>query len=51
MNIFNHHFDNICSLIATLDHYAVAGINPAFDGDLEELERQFAEIRLTQAGE
>ncbi len=27
--------------------YADAGIDPAFDADMEELERQFAELRLT----
>jgi len=35
------------SLIATLDSYAEAGIDPAFDADTDELERQFAELRLT----
>ena len=25
-----------------------AGIDPAFDNDLEELERQFAELRISQ---
>jgi len=28
-----------------------AGIDPAFDSDMEELERQFAEYRLTPASE
>ena len=51
MTMFHHHADNISDLIATLDRYVEAGIDPAFDGDLEELERQFAEIRLAQAGE
>ncbi|HVS34965.1 MAG TPA: hypothetical protein VMS17_05245 [Gemmataceae bacterium] len=27
--------------------YAEAGADPAFDGDMEELERPFAELRLT----
>ena len=48
MTIFNHHAcDGISNLIATLDRYAEAGIDPAFDGDMEELDRQFAELRLT----
>ena len=52
MTIFNHHAcGSISSLIATLDRYAEAGIDPAFDGDMDELERQFAEVRLAQAGE
>ena len=33
-------------LIATLDHFADAGIDPAFDNECEELERQFAELRF-----
>ncbi len=36
-----------CDLIATLSRYVDAGIDPAFDTDMEELERQFAELRLT----
>jgi hypothetical protein len=39
--------ESLASLIARLDAYAEAGIDPAFDGDLEELERQYGEIRLT----
>ena len=39
--------DSISNLIATLDRYAEAGIDPAFDTGMEELERQFAELRLT----
>ena len=52
MTSFNHHdADGISSLIATLDRYAEAGVDPAFDSDMDELERQFAEVRLAQAGE
>ena len=52
MTMFNHHAtDSICSLIAALDRYAEAGIDPAFDADLDELERQFAELRFAQASE
>lgn len=36
------------SLIDSLNSYLDAGIDPAFDGDMEELERQFAEYRLTR---
>jgi hypothetical protein len=47
MTTFNHYSgDQISSLIAAIDRYADAGIDPAFDTDLEELERQFAELRL-----
>ena len=38
-------------LIDTLNRYHDAGIDPAFDRDMEELERQFAEYRITQASE
>jgi hypothetical protein len=48
MTIFNHHAgDSMSSLIAALDRYVEAGIDPAFDSDMDELERQFAEARLT----
>jgi hypothetical protein len=44
-NHYSH--DGISNPIATLDRYAEAGIDPAFDTGMEELERQFAELRLT----
>jgi len=48
MTTFKHYSgDQISGLIATIDRYADAGIDPAFDNDFEELERQFAELRLT----
>jgi hypothetical protein len=48
MTTFNVHADDGFShFIATLDRHAEAGIDPAFDADTEELERQFAELRLT----
>jgi hypothetical protein len=48
MTTFNHYTsDSLPSLIATLDRYSEAGIDPAFDTDMDELERQFAELRLT----
>ncbi len=48
MTTLNHNAsEDISSLITVIDRYADAGIDPAFDSDFEELERQFAEIRLT----
>ena len=45
---FNHHSTgNPAEVIATLDRYVEAGIDPAFDHEMDELERQFAEYRLT----
>jgi hypothetical protein len=50
MTTFNHYANNsIADLIATLDAFAEAGVDPAFDTEMEELERQFAEFRLTSA--
>jgi hypothetical protein len=45
-SIHLHTGDSFSSLLATLDRYPDAGIDPAFDADLEELERQFAERRM-----
>jgi hypothetical protein len=48
MPTFNHYsFDSISDLTDTLTAYADAGIDPAFDSEMEELERQYAELRLT----
>jgi hypothetical protein len=48
MTTFNHSAnDSLSNLIATLDRYAEAGIDPAFDTGMEELERQFAELHLS----
>jgi hypothetical protein len=48
MTTFNHYAtDSMLSLTSTLEQFAEAGIDPAFDADMEELERQFAELRLT----
>ena len=47
MNI--HHpytYASMTDLIATLDRFSDAGIDPAFDSQCEELERQFAELRF-----
>jgi len=53
MNTLHHsHFTGSpYSLIDTLNRFIEAGIDPAFDSDMEELERQFAEYRLTPARE
>jgi hypothetical protein len=48
MTTFNHYAtDSLSGLSTTLQHYADAGIDPAFDADMEELERRFAEVRMT----
>ena len=48
MTTFNHHTaESLLSLTSTLERFAEAGIDPAFDAQCEELERQFAELRLT----
>jgi hypothetical protein len=48
MNTLNHSTsDSIFHLTASLDAFAEAGIDPAFDAECEELERQFVELRLT----
>ena len=48
MTTFNRCAVNrLTDLIATLDRFHEAGIDPAFDDDMEEAERQFAELRLT----
>jgi hypothetical protein len=39
--------DSMHGLIESIDRFVDAGIDPAFDSDMEELERQFAELRLT----
>ena len=49
MNSFNHDtFDRIVTLAEMLNAFADAGIDPAFDAECEELERQFAELRFSQ---
>jgi hypothetical protein len=48
MTTFNHYsFDSMSDLTDTLSACADAGIDPAFDTEMEELERQFAELRFT----
>jgi hypothetical protein len=47
MPTFHYSFDNQADLIAALNCFHDAGVDPAFDSDMEELERQFAELRLS----
>jgi hypothetical protein len=48
MTTFDHYAgDSLLHLTSTLDSFAEAGIDPAFDAEMEELDRQFAELRLT----
>lgn len=46
MNTITPSTNTMIDLIASLDRFAEAGIDPAFDADCEELERQFAELRF-----
>ena len=43
----SHSLGSMSSLTERLNRFTEAGIDPAFDGEMEELERQFAELRLT----
>jgi hypothetical protein len=50
MTTFHHYtFDSMSDLTDALSAYAEAGLDPAFDTEMEELERQFAELRMSQA--
>ena len=50
MTTLNHSSsDSLYHLTETLQRFANAGIDPAFDSEMEELERQFAELRLQPA--
>jgi hypothetical protein len=47
MTMFNDRFPNdLPDIIARIAAYAEAGIDPAFDSDMQELDRQFAELRF-----
>lgn len=46
MNSFNYTTNDMSGLAAVLERLIDAGVDPAFDSDLEELERQFAECRF-----
>jgi len=51
-NTINHTAtDSLYSLTEALNRYTEAGIDPAFDAECEELERQFAELRFAQASQ
>jgi len=39
-------YDTLTDLIAKLNAFDDAGVDPAFDTNCEELERQFAELRI-----
>jgi len=48
MNTLNHFtIERIVNLSASLEAFDEVGIDPAFDAECEELERQFAELRMT----
>jgi len=51
MPTFHYSFNSQADLIAALQACHDAGIDPAFDNELEELERQFAELRLSRTCE
>jgi hypothetical protein len=42
-----HFTDSTSRFLALLDQLPDGGIDPAFDDGAEELERQFAELRMT----
>jgi hypothetical protein len=48
---FHYSFDNTSDHIAAIQQFHDAGIDPAFDSEMEELERQFAEFRFNSATE
>jgi hypothetical protein len=47
MPTFHYSFNNQSDLVAALQACHDAGIDSAFDNDLDELERQFAELRIS----
>jgi hypothetical protein len=51
MPTFHYSFANPLDLCAALQQRHDAGIDPAFDSEMEELERQFAELRLDATSE
>jgi len=51
MPTFHHSFNSQADLIAALQICHDAGIDPAFDADMDELEHQFAELRLHSISE
>jgi hypothetical protein len=49
--LYHYSYDSISDLSDRLNAFAEAGIDPAFDSECEELERQFAELRFSQSRE
>jgi hypothetical protein len=47
----HYSYDNPSDLIRALDALHDVGIDPAFDSDMEELERQFQELRFTSVNQ
>ena len=48
---FHNNFTSPSDLNAALLRFHDAGIDPAFDSEMDELERQFQELRFTSATE
>jgi hypothetical protein len=46
MPTFRYSFDNPLDLTAALQRFHDAGVDPAFDSEMDELERQFQELRF-----
>jgi len=51
MPTFHHTTNSQSDLVAALQACHDAGIDPAFDSDMEELEHQFQEFRFASASE
>jgi hypothetical protein len=51
MPTFHYSFNTQSDLIAALEACHDAGIDPAFDAECKELERQFAELRFQSISE
>ena len=49
MPTFHYSYDHPADLIGAIQHLHDAGVDPAFDSEMEELERQFAELRISHA--
>jgi hypothetical protein len=47
ITIHRYATDSLYGLTDTLGAYTDAGIDPAFDDEMEELQRQFAELRFS----
>ena len=51
MPTFHYSFRSQSELIAALEACYDAGVDPAFDSECEELERQFSELRFQSISE